>query len=167
MKLIQIAQAQTDQAPAAPTPAPAAPAPAPAAPPPAAPTPAAPPSPPAPTTTLQTAPDAGAPPPPPSPDAFTQIAPLLLITLIVYFIVLRPQQRRSKEQKESLKNVRRGDTVVTNGGFIGKVTRAVDDAEVEVEIAQNVRVRVLRQAIAEVRAKGEPVKDQASTGAGR
>ncbi|PWB84464.1 MAG: preprotein translocase subunit YajC [Methylocystaceae bacterium] len=116
---------------------------------------------------MQTAPDAGAPPPPPAPDAFTQLVPLLFITLIVYFIVLRPQQRRSKEQKDALKNVRRGDTVVTNGGFIGKVTKAVDDAEVEVEIAQNVRVRVLRQAIAEVRAKGEPVKDQAPSGAGR
>lgn len=161
MKLIQIAQAQTDQAPAAPTP------PAPAAPAPVAPTPAAPPSPPPPTTSVQTAPDAGTAPPPPAPDMFTQLAPLLFITLIVYFIVLRPQQRRSKEQKDALKNVRRGDTVVTNGGFIGKVTKAVDDAEVEVEIAQNVRVRVLRQAIAEVRAKGEPVKDQASSGAGR
>lgn len=161
MKLIQTAQAQTDQAPATPTPA------APVAPAPVAPTPAAPPSPPAPTTSVQTAPDAGTAPPPPAPDMFTQLAPLLFITLIVYFIVLRPQQRRTKEQKDALKNVRRGDTVVTNGGFIGKVTKAVDDAEVEVEIAQNVRVRVLRTAIAEVRAKGEPVKDQTPSTAGR
>jgi preprotein translocase subunit YajC len=150
MKLIQTAQAQTDPAPAPPTP--------PAAPAPAAPAPVAPPVPP--TATVQSAPDA-APPPPPAPDMLTQIAPLLFITMIVYFIVLRPQSRRAKEQKESLKNVRRGDTIVTSGGLVGKITKTIDDAEVEVEIAQNVRVRVLRQAIADVRAKGEPVKDQA------
>jgi preprotein translocase subunit YajC len=155
MKLIQTAQAATDPAPAAPTP------PAPPAPPaPAAPAPVAPPVPP--TATVQSAPDAGGAPPPPSPDMITQLAPLLFITLIVYFIVLRPQNRRAKEQKEALKNVRRGDTVVTTGGLVGKVTKTIDDAEVEVEIAQNVRVRVLRQAISDVRAKGEPVKDQAA-----
>ncbi|OBS54064.1 preprotein translocase subunit YajC [Methylosinus sp. 3S-1] len=91
-----------------------------------------------------------------------QFVPLLFITLIVYFIVLRPQNRRAKEQKEALKNVRRGDTVVTTGGLVGKVTKTIDDAEVEVEIAQNVRVRIVRQAISDVRAKGEPVKDQAA-----
>lgn len=98
---------------------------------------------------------------------FTQLLPLFFITAIVYFIVLRPQQRRSKTQKEALKNVRRGDTIITTGGIVGKVTKTIDDAEIEVEIAQNVRVRVLRQAVSEVRAKGEPVKDQAAAGAGR
>ncbi|MBY6241923.1 preprotein translocase subunit YajC [Methylosinus sp. Sm6] len=153
MKLIQIAQAQTDPAPAPAPPTPPAP-PAPAAPAPAAPPPVPP------TATVQSAPDAAAP-PPPAPDMLTQLAPLLFITLIVYFIVLRPQNRRAKEQKEALKNVRRGDTIVTSGGLVGKITKTIDDAEVEVEIAQNVRVRVLRQAISDVRAKGEPVKDQA------
>lgn len=152
MKLIQTAQAQTDS-PAATPPAPPAPA--------APPIPTAPPAPPVPPgATVQTAPDSGAPAAAPAPDMISQIVPLILVTLIVYFIVLRPQARRSKEQKDALKNVRRGDTVVTNGGLIGKVTKAVDDAEVEVEFAPNVRVRVLRSAIAEVRAKGEPVKDQ-------
>ncbi|PWB92703.1 preprotein translocase subunit YajC [Methylosinus sporium] len=155
MKLIQTAQAQTD-APAATPPAPLAPT----APPVPAP-PAAPPVPPS--ATVQTTPDAAAPPAPPAPDMISQIVPLLFVTLIVYFIVLRPQARRTKEQKESLKNVRRGDTVVTSGGLIGKVTKVVDDAEVEVELAQNIRVRALRSAIAEVRAKGEPVKDQAAS----
>ncbi|ATQ66967.1 MULTISPECIES: preprotein translocase subunit YajC [Methylosinus] len=154
MKLIQTAQAETDPAPASPTP------PAPPAPPaPAAPAPAAPPVPP--TASVQSAPDAAAP-PPPAPDSMMQFVPLLFITLIVYFIVLRPQNRRAKEQKEALKNVRRGDTVVTTGGLVGKVTKTIDDAEVEVEIAQNVRVRIVRQAISDVRAKGEPVKDQAA-----
>lgn len=155
MQLIQTAQAQTDQAPA--PPAPPAP-PVPAAPP--APAPVAPPTPP--TATVQATPDANAQPAPPAPDMLTQLAPLLFITMIVYFIVLRPQNRRAKEQKESLKNVRRGDTVVTSGGLVGKVTKTIDDAEVEIEIAPNVRVRLLRQAIADVRAKGEPVKDQAA-----
>jgi len=156
MKLIQTAQAQTD-APAASTP-PAAPAPT------APPVPVAPSAPPVPpSATVQATPDAGAPPAAPAPDMISQVVPLLLVTLIVYFIVLRPQARRTKEQKESLKNVRRGDTVVTSGGLIGKVTKTVDDSEVEVELAQNIRVRVLRQAITEVRAKGEPVKDQAAT----
>ncbi|WP_083919247.1 preprotein translocase subunit YajC [Methylosinus sp. LW4] len=159
MKLIQTAQAQTapaqTDAPAAP-PAPPAPA--------APPVPAAPSAPPVPpSTAVQTAPDVGAPPAAPAPDMITQLVPLLLVTMIVYFIVLRPQARRTKEQKDSLKNVRRGDTVVTAGGLIGKVTKTIDDAEVEVEIAQNIRVRVLRSAIAEVRAKGEPVKDQAAS----
>ncbi|HEY8261185.1 MAG TPA: preprotein translocase subunit YajC [Methylosinus sp.] len=157
MQLIQIAQAETDTAP---PPAPVAPTPpAPAAPP--APAPVAPPPAP-PTATVQSAPDAAAP-PPPAPDMITQLAPLLFITLIIYFIVLRPQNRRAKEQKDALKNVRRGDTIVTSGGIVGKVTKTIDDAEVEVEIAPNVRVRILRQAISDVRAKGEPVKDQAST----
>lgn len=152
MQLIQTAQAETAQDQTAPTPpAPTAPTPAPAAP---APVP--------PTVATQSAPEP-APPAPAMPDNFTQLVPLFFITLIVYFIVLRPQARRTKEQKESLKNVRRGDTIVTSGGLIGKVTKTVDDAEIEVEIAQNVRVRVLRQAVSEVRAKGEPVKDPAAS----
>jgi preprotein translocase subunit YajC len=160
MKLIQTAQAQTAQAqtdaPAATPPAPPVPA--------APPLPVAPMAPPVPpSATVQAAPETSAPPAAPAPDMITQIVPLLFVTLIVYFIVLRPQARRTKEQKDSLKNVRRGDTVVTSGGLIGKVTKTVDDAEVEVEIAQNIRVRVLRQAITEVRAKGEPVKDQAAS----
>ena len=80
------------------------------------------------------------------------------IILIMYFLVLRPQQRKVKDQADLIKSIRRGDTVVTAGGLIGKVTKATDDAEVEVEIAANVRVRVARPMVTEVRAKGEPVK---------
>ena len=76
----------------------------------------------------------------------------------MYFFVLRPQQKKVKDQADLIKNIRRGDTVVTAGGLIGKVTKATDDAEVEVEIAANVRVRVARPMVTEVRAKGEPVK---------
>jgi preprotein translocase subunit YajC len=85
--------------------------------------------------------------------------PLGLIVIIMYFLVLRPQQKAARARADLLKNIRRGDTVITNGGLIGKVTKVVDDAELEVEIAVNVRVRVARTMVSEVRAKGEPVKD--------
>jgi preprotein translocase subunit YajC len=94
-------------------------------------------------------------------DLVMQLAPFGIILVIMYFLILRPQQKRAKSQQELVKNVRRGDTVITTGGLIGKVTKSVDDAEVEVEIAPNVRVRLLRQMISDVRAKGEPVKEQA------
>ena len=81
------------------------------------------------------------------------------ILLIMYFMVLRPQQRKAKDQADLIKNIRRGDTVTTSGGLIGKVTKAVDATEIEVEIAPNVRVRVARPMVSEVRAKGEPVKE--------
>ena len=81
------------------------------------------------------------------------------IVIIMYFMVFRPQQKKAREQADLIKNIRRGDTVITTGGLIGKVTKAVDDAEIEVEIAPNVRVRVSRPMVTIVRAKGEPVKD--------
>lgn len=74
-------------------------------------------------------------------------------------MVIRPQQTRAKEQEQLLDKIRRGDTVVTTGGLIGKVTNAGDKAELEVEIAPNVRVRIARAMVTSVRAKGEPVKD--------
>jgi preprotein translocase subunit YajC len=95
-------------------------------------------------------------------DMFAQIAqlvPFAAMIAIVYFVLLRPQQRRAKEQRAMVQSARRGDVVVTTGGLIGKVTKSVDDNEVEFEIAPNVRVRLARSGIAEVRAKGEPVKD--------
>ena len=77
----------------------------------------------------------------------------------MYFLILRPQQRRQKSHQDMVANVRRGDTVVTAGGLIGKVSKVNDETEVEVEIAQNVKVRVLRGMISDVRSKGEPVKE--------
>jgi preprotein translocase subunit YajC len=94
-------------------------------------------------------------------DMLMQMAPFGIILIIMYFLILRPQQQRAKAQLEMIANIRRGDTVVTNGGLIGKVTKTIDDSEIEIEIAANVRVRQSRSAIAEVRAKGEPVKDSA------
>lgn len=166
MKLIPdaLAQDQTPSPPAAQTPAtpPAEPT-APAAP--------APPSPPHPPTSTQTGQLAESKPeaaqPPTLPEMLGQLIPIFVVMGIVYILVIRPRSRREKDALTQLRNVRRGDTLVTTSGFIAKVTKSIDDAEVEVEIAPNVRVRMLRTAIAEVRAKGEPVKDQASTGAGR
>jgi len=92
-------------------------------------------------------------------DTFIQLVPIVAMIAIVYFVLWRPQQRRAREQKEMVQAARRGDIVVTTGGIIGKVTKSVDDYEVEMEIAPNVKVRLARSGIAEVRAKGEPIKD--------
>ena len=103
---------------------------------------------------------AGAPPPPSGADIVVQLMPFAIIFVIVYFLVIRPQRNKAKQHENLLKNMRRGDSVVTNGGLIGKITRVVDDNELELEIAPSVRVRVARAMISDVRAKGEPVKDQ-------
>ena len=97
-----------------------------------------------------------------STDMLVQFAPFVAIFAIMYFLILRPQQRRAKEQKALVQGARRGDVVVTAGGLIGKVTKATDENEVELEIAPNVRVRLVRSGIADVRSKGEPVKDAAA-----
>ena len=94
-----------------------------------------------------------------STDTLIQFAPFVVIFAIMYFLILRPQQQRAKAQREMVQAARRGDVVVTSGGLIGKITKSTDDAEVELEIAPNVRVRLARSGIAEVRSKGEPVKD--------
>ncbi|HWX13832.1 MAG TPA: preprotein translocase subunit YajC [Methylocella sp.] len=89
-----------------------------------------------------------------------QLVPFAIIFVIAYVLVIRPQRKRSKQQADLLKNVRRGDNIVMSGGLIGKITRVVDDNEIELEIAPSVRVRAARAMISEVRSKGEPVKDQ-------
>lgn len=90
---------------------------------------------------------------------FEMLVPLLLMLVIMYFFLFRPQQQKMKAHREMIANVRRGDTVVTSGGIIGKVTKVKDDSTVEVEIAENTRVQLVRQTIAEVRSKGEPVRE--------
>lgn len=91
-------------------------------------------------------------------DMLIQFVPFILIFVIMWFLILRPQQKRQKAHQEMIKNVRRGDTIVTSGGFIAKVTKVVDDGEVEAEIAEGVKVRIVRGMISEVRSKAEPVK---------
>jgi preprotein translocase subunit YajC len=92
-----------------------------------------------------------------------QLLPFVLIFVIMYFLILRPQQKRAREHQELIKNLRRGDTVITSGGLLGKVTKVVDDEQIEVEIADGVRVRQIRSMVSGVRAKGEPVKDDSSS----
>ena len=94
-------------------------------------------------------------------DFIGMILPLVAIMGVFYFLLIRPQQRKMKDHQEMLKKVGKGDTVVTNGGLIGKVIKVVDDNELQVEIGENVKVRVLRSGISDVRAKGEPVKSEA------
>ena len=99
-----------------------------------------------------------------SPELLYQLLPFALIFVIMYFLILRPQQKRAKQHQEMVKNVRRGDTLVTSGGLVGKVTKVVDDDHVEMEIADGVRVRQMRSMVADVRAKSEPVKDEKGAG---
>src|SRR5258706_2707973 len=78
-----------------------------------------------------------------SPDMLYQLLPFALIFVIMYFLILRPQQKRAKQHQEMVKNVRRGDVLVTLGGLVGKVTKVVDDDQLEIEIADGVRGRQL------------------------
>ena len=84
------------------------------------------------------------------------ILPLLLMLPVFYFFLIRPQQQRAKQTKQMLEALRRGDRVVTNGGIIGTVAKVISDTEVAVDIAENVRVRVVRSMISQVLAKPEP-----------
>ena len=91
------------------------------------------------------------------------LLPFALIFVIMYFLILRPQQKKVKDHQELVKNIRRGDTVVTSGGLVGKVTKVIDDEQVEVEVAEGTRVRQMRAMLADVRAKGEPVKEEGAS----
>lgn len=88
--------------------------------------------------------------------AFASFLPLILIFLIMYFLLIRPQQKKVKEHQAMVEALRRGDQVVTAGGLVGKVTKVRDDGEVEVEIAAGVNVRVVKHTITQVRSKTEP-----------
>jgi preprotein translocase subunit YajC len=92
-------------------------------------------------------------------DILMSVVPFVFILVIMWVMIIRPQRQRQKAHEEMIKNIRRGDVVVTAGGIIAKVTKVLTDTEVEVEIAEGVKVRVARPTITEVRAKGEPVKD--------
>ena len=84
------------------------------------------------------------------------LAPLVLIFVVFYFLLIRPQQKRAKEHKEMLSKIRRNDRIVTNGGLMGKVAKVNDDRdEIELDIAENVRVKVRRGMVGEVTSKGE------------
>jgi preprotein translocase subunit YajC len=94
-------------------------------------------------------------------DIMSFLFPMIFVFGIFYLLVFRPQQQKVKEHKAMIDAVKRGDTVVTAGGIIGKVARVGTDGEVRVEIAEGVQVRVLKGTLTEVRGRGEPVKDKA------
>jgi len=96
----------------------------------------------------------------PGQDIFGMLVPFVLIFFIMYFLIIRPQSQRRKEMAEMIANIRRNDTVITGGGLVGKVTKVIDDHELMVEIADGVRVKLLRGTVADVRAKGQPVKSE-------
>ena len=91
-------------------------------------------------------------------DPFSFLLPLVLIFVVFYFLLIRPQQKKMKDQKNMLAAIRRGDKVVTGGGIIGTVTKVNDDTEVTVEIAKDIRVRVQRGLISTVIARTAPAR---------
>ena len=84
--------------------------------------------------------------------------PIILIFVIMYFLLIRPQQKKIKEHKNMVDNLRRGDQVLTQGGIIGKITKVKEGEEIEVELAKDVKVSVIRSTIVNVLSKTEPTK---------
>lgn len=89
-------------------------------------------------------------------EAFAQFIPLILIFAIMYLFLIRPQQKKLKEHQAMVAALRRGDQIITQGGLIGKVSKVKDDNEIEVELAENVKVRVVKSTVAQVISKTEP-----------
>ncbi len=94
-------------------------------------------------------------------EAIGQFLPLILIFVIMYFLLIRPQQKKAKEHQNMVSNLRRGDQVITQGGIIGKVSKVKDDNELEIEIADGVKVRVVKSTVAQVLNKTEPASADA------
>ncbi|EAU40556.1 probable yajc protein [Fulvimarina pelagi HTCC2506] len=84
------------------------------------------------------------------------ILPFVAVFAIMYFLIIRPQRQQMKKRNQMLENIRRGDQVVTGGGILGKVTKVLDNGELEVQISEQTRVRMVRAMISDVRVKGEP-----------
>jgi len=89
-------------------------------------------------------------------DGLGGLLPLVLIFVVFYFLLIRPQQKKAKDHREVLATLRRGDRVVTNGGLIGTITRVPNDNELIIEVAEGVKVRVMRGMIAESMSKSDP-----------
>ncbi|PRY26247.1 protein translocase subunit yajC [Aliiruegeria haliotis] len=92
------------------------------------------------------------------PGAIMQFLPLILIFAIMYFLLIRPQQKKMKQHQKMVSELRRGDQIVTQGGIIAKVAKVKDDNELEVEIADGTKVRVVRSTVAQVLSKTEPAE---------
>ena len=90
------------------------------------------------------------------PSIMSQVLLFLPLILIFYFLLIRPQQQRAKKHKALIENIKKGETIVTSGGIVGKVTKAGDE-EVTVELAEGVRVQIIKQMVIDVRGKNQPV----------
>ncbi|MEM6851084.1 MAG: preprotein translocase subunit YajC [Pseudomonadota bacterium] len=102
---------------------------------------------------------------PQGPSFLVQIFPFVLIFGIFYFFLIRPQQKRVRDHQAMVAAVRRGDTVVTSGGIVGKVSKVVDDNEIMVDIADGVSVRVMKATLSDVRSKTQPAAPKADDAA--
>ena len=91
-------------------------------------------------------------------DFIVQLFPLVLIFVVFYFLLIRPQQTKMKQQREMLGGVKRGDRVVTGGGIIGLVTKVIGDNELQIELAEGVRVRIIKSTITDIITRGESVR---------
>lgn len=94
------------------------------------------------------------------------LLPIVLIFVVFYFLLIRPQQKKMKQHKAMVEALRRGDKVVTGGGLIGSVSKVINDNEIQVELAENVKVRVLRHTIQDVMSKTEPAQGKGKKGGG-
>lgn len=97
---------------------------------------------------------------------FMSILPLVLIFGVFYFFLIRPQQKKAQQQRDLLSALRRGDRIVTNGGLIGVISKVVNDQELQVEIAEGVRVRIARAMVANLLSKTEPIGENVEDGEG-
>lgn len=97
------------------------------------------------------------------PGIMGSLLPIVLIIPVFYFLLIRPQQKKAKEHKALISAIKRGDRVVTTGGILGVVTKVIDNGEVQLEIADGVRIRILRASISDVVNRSEPARTQDNT----
>lgn len=95
-----------------------------------------------------------------SSDLLISVLPFVLIFVIMYFLILRPQRRQMKAREAMLAGIKRNDTIVTGGGIVGKVTKVIDDHELEIEISKDTKIRTVRSLVADVRVKGNAVSSK-------
>jgi preprotein translocase subunit YajC len=95
-----------------------------------------------------------------APGIMSSLLPIALIIPVFYFLLIRPQQKKAKEHKALVSAIKRGDRVVTTGGILGTVTKVIDNGEVQLEIAEGVRIRILRSSISDVVNRSEPARTQ-------
>lgn len=96
---------------------------------------------------------------PPAPNPILQFIPFILILVVFYFLIIRPQQQARKRHDEMVQGVKRGDEVVTAGGLVGKVTKVSEGPEITVRLAEGVEVQAIKATLSDVRGKTEPAKN--------